>query len=114
MTKALSIRQPYAWLIVAGHKPIENRTWKTTHRGRLLIHAAVKPHTHTPDDIYRRFGVRVPDELLFGGIIGEVELIDVVTEHRSPYFDGPYGFVLAKPRALPFRPLSGKQLIFEV
>jgi hypothetical protein len=31
--KTLSVRQPYAWLIVAGFKPIENRTWRTTYRG---------------------------------------------------------------------------------
>lgn len=24
---ALSVRQPYAWLIVNGHKPFENRDW---------------------------------------------------------------------------------------
>jgi len=38
---SLSIRQPWAWLIVQGHKPIENRTWPTTYRGPLLIHAGV-------------------------------------------------------------------------
>ena len=38
--KALSIRQPWAWLIVCGHKPLENRSWPTPYRGPLLIHAA--------------------------------------------------------------------------
>jgi hypothetical protein len=28
--RALSVRQPYAWLIVYGFEPIENRTWRTT------------------------------------------------------------------------------------
>ena len=37
--KALSVRQPWAWAIVAGWKPIENRTWATDYRGPLLIHA---------------------------------------------------------------------------
>ena len=37
---ALSIRQPWAWLIVHGWKDIENRTWRTRVRGRFLIHAA--------------------------------------------------------------------------
>jgi len=36
---ALSIRQPWAWLIVNGWKDIENREWSTRFRGRLLIHA---------------------------------------------------------------------------
>src|SRR5437016_10859136 len=37
--KALSVRQPWAWLIVNGHKDIENRSWQTKFRGKLLIHA---------------------------------------------------------------------------
>ena len=31
--KILSVRQPWAWLIVAGHKDIENRKWRTSYRG---------------------------------------------------------------------------------
>ncbi|WP_245839042.1 ASCH domain-containing protein [Yersinia kristensenii] len=38
--KALSIRQPWAWLIVNGYKDIENRTWNTKCRGPVLIHAS--------------------------------------------------------------------------
>ncbi len=37
--KALSVRQPWAMLICAGFKDIENRNWKTNHRGALYIHA---------------------------------------------------------------------------
>jgi hypothetical protein len=36
---ALSIKQPWSWLIVFGHKDIENRSWPTRYRGRFLIHA---------------------------------------------------------------------------
>lgn len=39
---ALTVRQPWAWAIARGHKPIENRTWSTTYRGPLAIHAAKK------------------------------------------------------------------------
>ena len=38
--KALSIRQPWAWLIVNGHKDIENRQWRTHFRGKIYVHAA--------------------------------------------------------------------------
>jgi hypothetical protein len=38
--KALSIRQPWAWLIVKGYKDIENRTWATKLRGRVFVHAS--------------------------------------------------------------------------
>ncbi len=43
--KALSVRQPYAWLLVNGMKTCENRTWNTTHRGTLLVHASAKKMT---------------------------------------------------------------------
>jgi hypothetical protein len=38
--KVISIKQPYATFICAGIKTVENRTWKTNYRGRLLIHAS--------------------------------------------------------------------------
>jgi hypothetical protein len=40
LVKTLSVRQPYATFICAGVKKVENRTWKTDYRGRLLIHAS--------------------------------------------------------------------------
>jgi hypothetical protein len=40
--KALSIRQPWAWLIVHGVKDVENRTWRTNFRGRFLVHAGMR------------------------------------------------------------------------
>jgi hypothetical protein len=36
--KVISIRQPWAELIVRGKKDIENRTWNTCYRGPLAIH----------------------------------------------------------------------------
>ncbi|HEY3390117.1 MAG TPA: hypothetical protein VGK38_11135 [Prolixibacteraceae bacterium] len=43
--KAISIRQPWAYLIGIGLKDIENRTWKTKFRGRVLIHVgAINAH----------------------------------------------------------------------
>ena len=37
--KALTICQPYPHLIMLGEKPVENRTWATSYRGPLAIHA---------------------------------------------------------------------------
>jgi hypothetical protein len=111
---ALTVRQPYAWLIVAGFKPIENRTWSTTYRGPLLIHAAVKMHDHTIAEIERRYQVPIDrDALRFGGIIGRVDLVDVVTKHSSRWFEGPFGWVLRVPAPVPFRPIRGGQGLFE-
>lgn len=35
--KALSIKNPWAWLLQTGKKTIETRTWRTDHRGKILI-----------------------------------------------------------------------------
>lgn len=53
--KALSIRQPWAWLIIHGGKDVENRTWHTKHRG-ALPGACVQEHDQR--GILRRPGVR--------------------------------------------------------
>lgn len=40
MTRLLSIRQPWAGLIMSGEKEIENRSWSTSYRGRIGVHAS--------------------------------------------------------------------------
>lgn len=37
----LTVRNPWADLIASGRKRIENRSWSTSHRGIVLIHAGV-------------------------------------------------------------------------
>jgi len=111
---ALTICQPYAWLIIKGIKPVENRTWATTYRGPLFIHAALRLHDHPIDAIERKHRIKIDrDALKFGGIIGVVELIDVVTAHSSPWFEGPFGWVLSRPRRLAFRRLRGNTGLFD-
>lgn len=113
--KALSIRQPWAYLIVAGIKPIENRTWLTHHRGPLAIHAGVHPARESIERIEQRFGIKIPrEQLQFGGIVGTAELTGIVTTSSSPYFEGPYGWVMTKPRRCKFVPWRGLQSLFDV
>lgn len=111
---ALSIRQPWAALIVAGHKDVENRNWSTPYRGPLLIHAALKLADMTIGEIEewqgRRFNL---PSVELGGVIGQVELVDVVTSSTSPWFSGRFGFVLRNPQPLPFRPCRGALSLFE-
>jgi hypothetical protein len=112
--KALSIRQPYAWLVVAGLKSIENRGWNTRHRGQLLIHAARNMHEKLLIDIEERHSVRIDiDALKFGGVIGCVEIVDIVTSSPSTWYEGPYGWLLARPRFVPFTPLRGMPGLFD-
>ena len=54
------------------------------------------------------------EDLQFGGIIGEAELIDCARGHVSPWFTGKYGFVLRNATPLPFRPLRGSLGFFVV
>lgn len=104
MVPCLSIRQPYAWLIVQGIKPVENRTWATKFRGRVLIHAGVTypKRDHRSDlDLWGRRGFPQDRESMLGGIVGEAVIVDCVREHPSEFFFGPYGFVLEQPKAYP-------------
>lgn len=119
MRIALSIRQPWAWLIVNGHKPVENRDWPTSYLGPVLIHAS-----KTRDlegyaqalQICELLGITLPplDELPKGGIVGEATLHDCVTECDSPWFVGEFGFLLRDARPLPFVPFRGRLNFFNV
>ena len=108
--KVLTIRQPWAWLIVSGYKDIENRTWKTNYRGPLLIHAASSFARIPFEEIEARYRVKPPsrDKMHRGGIIGICDLIDCVTKHRSKWFAGPYGFVVRNAKAQRFEPMIGR------
>lgn len=117
--KALSIRQPWAWLLVHGHKDIENRDWVTGYRGRLLLHAG-KGMTRDDYEECARFavscGVIVPPaaELPRGGIVGVATLVDCVRESASQWFFGRYGFLMRDAAPLPFTPIRGALNLFEV
>jgi len=118
--KALSIKQPWAWLIINGGKDIENRSWPTKFRGRVLVHAAKGMTLKEYDeavDIVKQINpqIIVPSlPLQRGGIIGSVEIVDCVRQSESPWFFGPCGFVLRDPKLLPFRPLKGALGFFNV
>ena len=98
--KILSVRQPWAWLIVAGHKDIENRKWYTNHRGPLLIHAS---KAMDPEDFpmqrkwVNQSGIVIPEDLPRGAIVGAATLTDVWDKKKFErpgirWFEGPYGF----------------------
>ena len=131
--KALSIRQPWAWLILNEGKDVENRTWPTNLRGRVLIHASSTMTRRdyldavrflTSDSRLAPALKRLPEFSEFspagvgalpaGGIVGEVEIVRCCIDSTSPWFVGPYGFVIQNPALLPFRKLKGMQKIFEV
>jgi hypothetical protein len=123
MMKALSVRQPWVELILQGRKTIELRTWSTTHRGALALHAAQKLkdadcEAHSLD----------PEALPRGALVGQVELVDVIEldaagyealrgEHLSlkEWPGGLYGWRFSHPTRLeePIA-MSGKQGLFTI
>lgn len=113
---ALSVRQPWAWLIVHGGKDVENRTWATKVRGRVMIHASlgltVYEYAHCAV-FARRNGVQIPAfrNLYRGGIIGSVEIVNCLDLGSSmivsKWFEGPYGFELRSPEPVEFIPCRG-------
>ena len=116
--KAISVRQPWARLILLG-KDIENRTWRTKFRGRVLLHASMGmtyAECRSAMLFARDRGVFLPLDrpLERGGIVGSVEIVDCVTDHPSLWFEGPEGFVLRDPRPLPFTPCKGALGFFTV
>jgi hypothetical protein len=111
--KILSVRQPWASLIVTGGKNIatgaiemkdvENRTWATGYRGLVLVHSSLRADAITPNEIERRFGVVPPSEQPLGGIVGVADLVDCVRSHSSRWYaQGHHALVLARARPLPF------------
>lgn len=115
---ALSVRQPWAWAIIHGGKDIENRSWQAVNyglrqRGRIAIHAAKgmsRDEYEDARDYINRNGAKCPEAhaLDRGGIIGSVEVVDVVNESDSPWFFGPRGIVLRNPQASKFVPAVGQ------
>jgi len=122
--KALSIRQPWAWLIVAGYKTVENRTWATSHRGPLLIHAsrnlAFDPATMTRfRQTMAKADIVIPDDLVMGGVIGIVDVIDCTLTPTDPtdadwHEPEMWAWVLRNPRPLTYLPVPGRLQIFDV
>lgn len=109
MQKAITIKQPWASLIVDGLKDIENRTWKTKFRGRVLIHvSAKKASKYQHISLVELYRLGLTEEmilyanshgfnfnsfhertefgktgLIYSAIIGSVEIVDCVINNPS-------------------------------
>jgi len=129
VTYALSLKQPWAALLVHGCKCVEVRRWPTARRGRVLIHAA-----RVPDPRPEVWSL-VPADLdqaarLVGGILGAGDLLEcrayrtaeAFAADRARHLNDPhwfrepvlYGFVFANLHTLPFRSYRGGMRFFPV
>jgi hypothetical protein len=119
--RTLSIRQPWAWLIVSGLKDIENRDWETLYRGRVLVHAGVTMPRRYYDEVQQwvgdEFNIQLPEPELLerGGIVGLATIAGCVRESESRWFNpGGFGFQMRDARPLPFYPCKGQLKFFDV
>jgi hypothetical protein len=122
--RALSVRQPWAWAIVQGLKPWENRPRRFNYRGPLLIHASKL----APEADYL-FGAELIESLTGrappprgsierGGIVGAAELTDCaepLDEDDGQWRgEGSFGLRFERAVTLPFRACSGALGLFKV
>ncbi len=80
--KCLSMKQPYANLLVSGRKTIELRRWNTKFRGEFLVHAS--KNIDIDACIFYKIEIST---LTKGAIIGKASLIDVKQYKQKYEFD---------------------------
>lgn len=123
--RVLSIRQPWASLIVKGFKDVENRSWSTSIRGEIGVHASsAKSEDDWEDAIITASMIQTItfsdaekwlietigdfDKLQRGLILGTVEITDCKRERTSPWhFEENWGFYLQNPKEIK-KPIPAK------
>lgn len=126
---ALSIRQPWATLVVLGLKRLEIRRWSTRRSGRVLIHAG--KHMDQRKEAWLPLPLEfMPLAKLRGGFIGSVNMV-ACRQYRSRsgfardsrmhlnpagWFHPPrmFGFEFVDASPIPFVPGKGKLFFFAV
>lgn len=107
----LTIHQPWAWLIVNGHKNIENRKSRTGYRNTLHIHAGATVDVTAYAQVKKDHpSIQLPalDEFRTGGIIGAARLASCVSVSASPWaIPGYWHYILTDAKPLPFEKLKG-------
>lgn len=131
---ALSIMNPWAFLIAHGLKDIENRDQNFKFRGEFAIHAGKAFDEDALTDVLGDrhpvhggplgLGIRIQrsplvtsllamaDGAINGGIVGVAEIVDCVPSSDSEWFVGKYGLVIRNARPVEFIPTRGMQGFF--
>ena len=98
--KALSIRQPFLDAIFSNKKTLELRPSKSSHIGRLYLHAPKTEHGHHP-------GLSI-ESCTFGAILGHVDMIGMIPLNHADFIDTKYMHLYDTNEAfLPQFPLYG-------
>lgn len=120
--KAISIKQPWAWLIASGYMTVENRKWYTAHRGDIMIHASKSKFDLETDInfVQQKFGVLVDrDQLLFGKCLAVAELTGCTKApqeriDRYCHKEGHFAWILRRIRPIEPFPARGKLNLFDI
>lgn len=127
--KALSLKQPYAWLIANGYLLVDDRTWSTDYRGTMMIHASKGIYEAYYDYLVTNTDIPLPnkDKLGYGGVVGIAKLVlcarpdeippSFSIEQRSHFSGVPrdgFGFLFENAQPLELMPCPGKLGIFEI
>ena len=97
--RALTIKQPWAWAIIMGHKDVENRKSWTNVRETILVHAA-KQFDPLGFQFLWEVGLisKLPKDLPRGAILGTVTIADCIKGYESEWaIRGSWNWVLQKP-----------------
>jgi hypothetical protein len=80
--KAVTLHNPWAWAVAAGWKEVETRSWLTSYRGPLAIHAGMKQDVdgrmlHLKLNSVRGVGHIAPEwnDLVFGAVVATCNLV---------------------------------------
>jgi len=110
--KALSLKQPWAWLMCAGYKDIENRDWPLPNNfklpQRIYIHSGKKVDDEGAIWLWEnreRLGIlgcsnewiEICNTWSQGALIGELDIVGQLKHSSNKWFFGKYGFLTANP-----------------
>jgi len=119
--RALTLIQPWGWLVANGLKNIENRPAGFSHksfRGDFWIHAGLKDdpaHLLAAVELADRFGIKIPSLVgpaNFGCIIGRASIYDIIPPGNSGerwHFPEQWGFRIRNARPVTPVPCRGYQ-----
>jgi len=128
-TKALSLKQPFAWLIANGYLLVDDRSWGTKYRGQILLHASKGLYNDYYDHLKLNTNIPLPakDRLEYAGVVGIANLVHCSRQRELPIgmsheqrasFSGihqeHFGFLFEQAEPLALMPCRGKLGIFEI
>lgn len=112
--KAITIRQPWAWLLLRGTKTVENGTWRLPSKYvevPMFLHAGLQEDPLAPE-LQQYLNGYTP---LRGGVVGIITFGDPMRDYPSPWaIPGHWHWPVVDVHSLDFFPCTGRQRIFTI